>query len=51
MKPLTVILATYESRCGYCDETIYENDEIVNCEGAWIHKNCATDHGYEVSDG
>jgi len=37
-KPETV--ASRNSRCGVCDEKIYEGDTIVLIDGEWCHKEC-----------
>ncbi len=35
--------ATYESRCGACDRTIREGDEIEQVDGEWCHAGCASE--------
>lgn len=35
------MIAEYESRCGICDETIHEGDEIEQVDGEWCHAECA----------
>jgi hypothetical protein len=37
------IKAQFQSRCGWCDETIYEGDDIEKVEGEWCHKDCANE--------
>jgi hypothetical protein len=37
------VRADYESRCGVCDEMIYEGDEIARTDGEWCHADCAED--------
>jgi hypothetical protein len=39
------IEATHESRCGACGKMIYEGDPIEQCEGEWVHEQCALDEG------
>ena len=42
-------LATFESRCPWCAETIYEGDPIglLEPEGDWAHLECAEQEPWE----
>jgi hypothetical protein len=35
------VRASYESRCGICDETIFAGDQIVVVDDEWCHADCA----------
>lgn len=45
-EPLTVA-ASFTSRCGLCDESIHEGDDITLYEGEWCHADCVLE---EVTD-
>jgi hypothetical protein len=32
--------ATFESRCGWCDEPIHEGDKINKVDDEWVHAEC-----------
>jgi hypothetical protein len=44
------IKATFNTRCPFCDEPIYEGDDIVRVESedAWLHADCAEEFGEKV---
>ena len=37
------ITARFPSRCGLCDELIYEGDEIEQIDDEWCHSDCVAD--------
>lgn len=34
------IIATYQSRCGICDEMIFDGDKIKKVDDEWAHYEC-----------
>jgi len=42
-----MIVATFESRCGGCDEQIHEGDPIGVVDGEWCCAKCVEDNGGE----
>lgn len=47
MSERPIIAATYEQRCPWCDESIFEDDLIALSEpdGEWMHRDCAEEVG------
>jgi hypothetical protein len=33
-------IASFDSRCGICDEKIYEGDRIKYIDDEWVHYEC-----------
>lgn len=34
------MIATFNTRCGHCENPIMEGDEIEQYEGEWLHAGC-----------
>jgi len=47
---MPIIYATYESRCGICDDVIEEGDAIESFEDEWCHAACVDDERLAHAD-
>lgn len=45
---LQPVKASFESRCGLCDGSIAEGDDIVKVDDEWVHADCAVEAGEDV---
>ena len=41
--------ARFDGRCGLCQGSIREGDDIVEVEGEWVHESCADDADDEAA--
>lgn len=40
--------AKYDGRCGGCDETIYQGDQLVMVDGRAVHEDCVAEERKEA---